>query len=100
MHFLLLLDPACQEQDLDHHCYKFDPDCPPNDSIKTINNSAFIGIPVVFIFLVMTIAASFLLFLYNRQKQQGKQKHGMLNYTPIKEGSHISSNKFWRVTPY
>ena len=39
----------------------------------------------------MTIAASYLLFLYFRQKQQRKQKHGMLNYTPIKEGSHECS---------
>ena len=103
IHFLLLLDPACQELNLDHHCYKFDPNCPPNNSIKTSKNSASIGVLVVYIGLAMTIAASYLLFLYYRQKQQRKQKNGMLNYTSIKEGSHKCSAvtcplKYWCAT--
>ena len=40
----VFLDSACQELDLDHHCYKFDPHCPPNIHIQTRENFATVNL--------------------------------------------------------
>ncbi|XP_078325815.1 uncharacterized protein LOC111103528 [Crassostrea virginica] len=62
--------PACQELDLDHHCYKFDPYCSSKIYIKTRDNFATTSIMALFLGLVIPIAVLFVLYCYYRQKQR------------------------------
>ena len=82
----VFLDPACQELDFDHHCYKFDPYCSPKNYVKTRVNFTTISILAVFMGLVVPIAVLFALYCYFRrkQKERRKQKYGKLNYSLIK----------------
>ena len=81
------LDPACQELDLNHHCYKFDPYCPPKIFIKTRDNFTTTSILALFLGVVIPIAVLIVLFCYFRQKQRRRYTYGKLNYTTIKKGS-------------
>ena len=82
----VFLDPACQELDFDHHCYKFDPYCSSKKYIQTRDNFATTSIVALFLGLVIPIAVLFALYCYFRrkQKERRKQKYGKLNYSLIK----------------
>ena len=74
----VFLDPACQELDFGHHCYKFDPYCSPKNYIKTRDNFTTISILAVFIGLVVPVAVLFALCCYCRRKQRTRQNYGKL----------------------
>lgn len=86
---LFFLDPACQELDLDHHCYKFDPYCSRKKYIKTRENFATTSIVASFLGLFIPIAVLFLLYCYCGEKQRRRRNYGKLNYSLIKRFSEL-----------
>ena len=102
--FIIFLDPACQELDLDHHCYKFDPYCSTKKYIKTRENFATTSIVASFLGLFIPIAVLFLLYCYCGEKQRRRRNYGKLNYSLIKRFSEllISTNpsQYGWVTSY
>nr|XP_022290822.1 uncharacterized protein LOC111102406 [Crassostrea virginica] len=59
---------ACQELNLDHHCYKFDPHCPPKNDVETNDTSTTISILVVYLGLAIVFIALFCILFFCRQK--------------------------------
>nr|XP_022295214.1 uncharacterized protein LOC111105304 isoform X5 [Crassostrea virginica] len=59
---------ACQELNLDHHCYKFDPHCPPKNDVETNDTPTTISILVVCLGLAIVFIALFCILLFCRQK--------------------------------
>ena len=55
----LFLDSACQELNLKHHCYTFDPHCPPQNDIEKNDITAKIDILVVYLSLAIAFLALF-----------------------------------------
>ena len=65
---LYFLDSACQELNLKHHCYKFDPHCPTKDNIDTNDIPTTINVLVVYLGLAIVFIAMFCILLFCRQK--------------------------------
>nr|XP_022292574.1 uncharacterized protein LOC111103528 [Crassostrea virginica] len=91
--------PACQDLDLDHHCYKFDPYCSPKNDIKTRANFTTTSILAVSMGLVIPIAVLFVLYCYCRRKQRRRHKYAEdqittnAEYTQDKNGLSMTEQK-------
>lgn len=63
---LYFLDSACQELNLKHNCYKFDPHCPTKDNIETNDIPSTISILVVYLGLAIVFLALFCFLTFCR----------------------------------
>lgn len=79
---MYFLDSACQELNLKHHCYKFDPYCPTKDNIDTNDIPTTIIILVVYLGLAIVLIAMFCILLFCRQKLR-RLCYGKQNYIQL-----------------